>query len=75
MAETLIFVRHGSLPSECANSFVGVHEVDLSAEGRADAAAVGRWLARQKYEKVFSGTLLRVRRTREIASEFDPRLR
>ena len=75
MSETLIFVRHGSLPSVYSNSFVGVHDIDLSDEGRADAAAVGRWLARQQYGRVFSGTLSRVRHTREIASESDPRLR
>ncbi len=75
MAEKLIFVRHGSLPSVYSNSFVGVHDLDLSDEGRADAAAVGRWLSGQAYGKVFSGTLLRVRQTREIASEYDPRLR
>lgn len=74
MAEKLIFVRHGSLPSVYSNSFVGVHDIDLSDEGRADAAAIGRWLSRQTYGKVFSGTLSRVRHTREIASESDPRL-
>lgn len=75
MSEQLIFVRHGALPSACANSFVGTHEIDLSEEGRAEASAVGRWLSRQKYDRVFSGTLLRVRHTREIASQSDLRLR
>lgn len=74
MLKKMIFVRHGSLPAAYSNTFVGTQDIDLSDDGIQDAAAIGRWLAKQQYDKVFSGTLLRVRRTRETAAEFDPRL-
>ena len=67
MEQRIIFVRHGALPEEVAHALVGNCEVPLSAQGRAEALACGSYLAEQRVDVAYSGTLRRVVETRELA--------
>ncbi|MDD4818306.1 MAG: histidine phosphatase family protein [Victivallaceae bacterium] len=85
MAERIIFIRHGSLPAEHSSELIGVCDVPLSGQGRAEAAAAGRWLMKEcgDCDAVYAGTLRRVGETLAAAREYaqylpeeklDPRL-
>ncbi len=72
MVERITFVRHGSLPVEHSKDLVGVCDVPLSGQGRAEAAAAGRWLAKEcaDCDAVYAGTLRRVCETLALAREY-----
>lgn len=60
-ARTLVLLRHAKAQGSAATD----HERELSARGRADAAAVGRWLvtAGHSFDSVVSSTSTRTRET------------
>ncbi|MCB1563649.1 MAG: 2,3-diphosphoglycerate-dependent phosphoglycerate mutase [Alphaproteobacteria bacterium] len=65
----LVLLRHGQSQWNLENKFTGFHDVDLTAEGEAEARKAGRLLkeAGISFDKVFSSTLTRANRTAEIA--------
>ncbi len=65
MAGKLILVRHGQSVWNVENLFTGWHDVDLSDQGRKEAAAAGRELLREKIgiDIAFTSVLKRAIRT------------
>src|SRR5271154_7210192 len=65
MAGKLILVRHGQSIWNVENLFTGWHDVDLSDQGRLEAAQAGRELQREKLEPqiAFTSVLKRAIRT------------
>ena len=65
MAGKLIFVRHGQSIWNVENLFTGWVDVDLSEQGRAEAAQAGRELLKEKFEPqiAFTSVLKRAIRT------------
>jgi broad specificity phosphatase PhoE len=59
MKATLILVRHGETAGESSVRYHGRSDVSLSALGRAQMRAVGRFLAQEKFACVFSSPLKR----------------
>jgi 2,3-bisphosphoglycerate-dependent phosphoglycerate mutase len=61
----LILVRHGQSIWNVENLFTGWHDVDLSDQGRQEAAQAGRELQREKLEPqiAFTSVLKRAIRT------------
>ena len=59
------FIRHGSLPERASGRLIGQCAMPLSDEGRREAAACGRFLAKEHFDAVYAGTLLRVSQTLE----------
>ena len=70
----ITLIRHGSLPAEVTGRLVGQCEVPLSELGRREAAAIGRYLAPRRFDRIYTGTLRRVRETHELASRVAPQL-
>ena len=60
----LVLVRHG-LPVRLATEDGGPADPPLSDEGRAQAEAVGRWLAHESFDAVYVSPMLRARETAE----------
>ena len=65
----LVLVRHGQSEWNVANLFTGWHDVDLTAQGEAEAAAGGRLLADADLDLrvLHTSVLTRAIRTAEIA--------
>ena len=65
----LVLVRHGQSEWNVANLFTGWHDVDLTAQGEAEAAAGGRLLAEANLDLrvLHTSVLTRAIRTAEIA--------
>lgn len=65
----LVLVRHGQSEWNVANLFTGWHDVDLTAQGEAEAAAGGRLLADAELDLrvLHTSVLTRAIRTAEIA--------
>jgi len=65
MAGKLILVRHGQSIWNVENLFTGWHDVDLSEQGRLEAAQAGRELLREKLDPriAFTSVLKRAIRT------------
>lgn len=65
----LVLMRHGQSQWNLENRFTGFHNIDLSAQGRAEAKAAGQRLkdAGIKFDQVFTSTLQRAYDTAEIA--------
>lgn len=61
----LYLIRHGSLNDICSGRLVGQNDQPLSPRGVAEAEACGRFLARLRFDRAYSGTLRRVRETVE----------
>lgn len=68
MPHYLVLLRHGQSEWNLANKFTGFHDVDLTAQGEAEAKAAGVMLkeAGIKFDKVFSSTQIRANRTAKI---------
>ncbi len=64
----LLLVRHGLTENNIKRQMTGQSDVPLSEVGRRQARAVGKYLAREKLDVIFSSDLQRARDTaREIA--------
>jgi alpha-ribazole phosphatase len=81
MANQLILIRHGDLGDRCRGRYIGRTDALLSVEGRRQAAALTRPLARLNGALFLASPLRRTRETAEIALgknrvfESDPGLR
>jgi probable phosphoglycerate mutase len=64
---TLFVVRHGQTEWSKAGRHTGRTDLDLTADGEAEARAVGEALADEHFEQIFVSPLVRARRTAEIA--------
>ena len=66
---TLILLRHGQSTWNLENRFTGWVDVDLTAEGEAQARRGGELIAADglKFDRVYSSVLTRANRTAEIA--------
>ncbi len=69
MPNYLVLLRHGQSQWNLENRFTGFHDVELSDQGRAEAAQAGENLktAGIKFDKVYTSTLKRAFNTAEIA--------
>ena len=67
----LVLLRHGQSQWNLENRFTGFHDVELSAQGREEAAQSGKQIAAAgiKFDTVFTSTLKRAANTAEIALE------
>ena len=67
----LVLLRHGQSQWNLENRFTGFHDVELSAQGRDEAAQSGKQIAAAgiKFDTVFTSTLKRAANTAEIALE------
>jgi len=65
----LVLLRHGQSQWNLENRFTGFHDVDLTAEGEAEAKKAGQMLktAGIQFDHVFSSTQTRANRTANIA--------
>jgi broad specificity phosphatase PhoE len=64
----LYIVRHGATQLSAEDRFAGSVDVDLSDEGCAQAAALGRRLSAQQLDAVYASPMLRTRRTADLAA-------
>jgi 2,3-bisphosphoglycerate-dependent phosphoglycerate mutase len=64
---TLILLRHGQSQWNLENRFTGFHDVDITAAGENEARKAGEALKSHTIDAVFTSTLLRARRTAQIA--------
>ena len=69
MPGKLILVRHGQSVWNVENLFTGWHDVDLSEQGRAEAASAGREIVKEKLtvDIAFTSVLKRAIHTLWIA--------
>jgi 2,3-bisphosphoglycerate-dependent phosphoglycerate mutase len=63
----LILLRHGQSRWNFENRFTGWHDVDLTEKGETEARRAGELMAGIRLDSVFSSTLIRARRTAQIA--------
>jgi 2,3-bisphosphoglycerate-dependent phosphoglycerate mutase len=63
----LILLRHGQSRWNLENRFTGWHDVDLTEKGETEARRAGELMAGIRLDSVFSSTLIRARRTAQIA--------
>ena len=74
MAERLILIRHGALAEAHRGRYIGRTDAPLSAEGRRQAAALGREFRRWARARCLCSPLLRCRETYAIALGDDGRM-
>ena len=67
MAEKLILIRHGALEPEHTGRFVGLSDVCLSAAGRRQAEALGKYFEKPEPVHVLVSPLRRAMETAELA--------
>ncbi len=69
MSQKLILLRHGQSQWNLENRFTGFKDVDLTANGEAEAKEAGALLKKAgiKVDHVFSSTQIRANRTAQIA--------
>lgn len=73
----LYLVRHGATRLSAEDRFAGSTDVELSDEGRAQAAALGRRLQSERIDAVYTSPMSRTRETAAIVSaacDVEPRL-
>ena len=65
----LVLLRHGQSQWNLENRFTGFHDIDLSDQGRTEAAEAGKALKELgvTFDQVFTSTLQRAYHTAEIA--------
>jgi 2,3-bisphosphoglycerate-dependent phosphoglycerate mutase len=68
MPNYVVLVRHGQSQWNLENRFTGFHDVDLSEQGRAEAAQAGKHIAAAgiTFDQVYTSTLKRAYTTAEI---------
>ncbi|MET8136166.1 histidine phosphatase family protein [Streptomyces sp. NPDC005251] len=64
---TLLLARHGQTVRHAENRYVGVSDVPLTDEGRAQAEALGRWAAAHPVDAIWTSTMSRAVATAEPA--------
>jgi probable phosphoglycerate mutase len=64
---TLLLARHGQTVRHAENRYVGVSDVALTDEGRAQAEALGRWAAAHPVDAIWTSTMSRAVATAEPA--------
>ncbi|GGL69749.1 phosphoglycerate mutase [Streptomyces fumigatiscleroticus] len=67
MSTTLLLARHGQTVWHAENRYAGVSDVPLTDIGRAQAEALGRWVARHPVDAVRTSPLTRAVATAEPA--------
>jgi alpha-ribazole phosphatase len=67
MVQRLLLIRHGDLGDRCRGRYIGRTDAPLSAEGRRQAAALDRPLARLSGAQFLASPLRRTRETADIA--------
>ena len=67
MSLTIWLIRHGQTPWSLSGAHTGRTDLRLTAEGRKNAVAVGRWLAGRKFSLVLTSPLSRARETCRLA--------
>lgn len=63
----LILLRHGQSQWNLENRFTGWRDVDLTPQGEAEAVKAGRLIKDIHLDRVYTSTLIRARRTAELA--------
>ena len=63
----LILLRHGQSQWNLENRFTGWEDVDLTAQGEAEAKNAGRLMKDIHLDRVYTSTLTRARRTAHLA--------
>ncbi len=63
----LILLRHGQSQWNLENRFTGWTDVDLTADGEAEAKRAGRLIKDFRLDRVYTSTLARARRTAQLA--------
>jgi len=63
----LILLRHGQSQWNLENRFTGWRDVDLTPAGEAEAKTAGRLIKDIHLDRVYTSTLIRARRTAELA--------
>ncbi|NKB48368.1 MAG: 2,3-bisphosphoglycerate-dependent phosphoglycerate mutase [Alphaproteobacteria bacterium] len=63
----LILLRHGQSQWNLENRFTGWFDVDLTAQGEAEARKAGHLIKEIHLDRVFTSTLTRARRTAQLA--------
>lgn len=66
-AATLLLARHGQTVWHAENRYAGISDVSLTATGRAQAEALGRWAASRPVDAVWTSPLSRAIATAEPA--------
>lgn len=71
MKSTLVLLRHGQSDWNLQNRFTGFKDIDLTDEGRAEAADAGKKIkdAGIRFDQVFTSTLKRANNTARLALE------
>jgi len=68
MSTRLYLVRHGATPQTAEQQFSGSDNVELSDEGRAQAARLGERLRDERCDAVYSSSMARAMETARIVS-------
>lgn len=63
----LVLLRHGQSQWNLENRFTGFKDIDITAQGEAEAKRAGNLLRGIKFDHLFTSTLKRAWRTAEIA--------
>ncbi|MFF4268869.1 histidine phosphatase family protein [Streptomyces sp. NPDC001536] len=69
MSTTLLLARHGQTVWHAENRYAGVSDVALTDVGRAQAAALGRWVAAHPVDAIWTSPLSRAVRTARPACD------
>ena len=69
MSTTLLLARHGQTVWHAENRYAGVSDVSLTDEGRAQAAALGRWAAAHPVDAIWTSPVSRAVITAQPACE------
>lgn len=71
MPNYLVLMRHGQSQWNLENRFTGFHDIDITEQGREEAAQAGQRLKDSgiRFDAVFTSTLQRAYHTAEIALE------
>ncbi|MEU2305032.1 histidine phosphatase family protein [Streptomyces misionensis] len=64
---TLLLARHGETPWHAENRYAGASDIGLTALGRAQAEALGRWVGERPVDAVWCSPLTRAVATAEPA--------
>src|ERR1700693_1929249 len=71
MSLEIWLIRHGETAWSLSGAHAGRTDLPLTDAGRANAAAVGRWLAGRKFALVLTSPLARARETCRLAGYGD----
>lgn len=63
----LYMIRHGQSMNNVSKRYTGWQQVELSPQGREEAAEIGRQLQSIYFDKVYSSDLIRALETQQIA--------